>query len=173
MLQALLKKMTKRQVEAWGHRSGGLTYGCIGRRMGISKQRVHQLIGEVDQMVHMAALNHLKVLTPSDVAVILRVSVEMVRKLIRTGGIKSFKLVDSLNSSVRIRQIDLQKYIDNRCDTDNSVEDMFTAIQVSEMLDMSLASVYALIREGKLKHADVGPSKGIRIPMSAIENLIK
>lgn len=175
MLTNILENMSDRHIEAWKHRCAGLTYGRIARKMDISRQRVHQMIGEIDNVVHAEAIRKLKVLTTKDVSDILHCAREMVIKLIRIGELKSFKLTDGVNSSIRIRQVDLQHYIDSRVDKENPADDidgLFTVRQVAEVLSLTNASIYTMISEGKIGYVSVSNKKGIRIPAKSLEEWI-
>lgn len=170
-----IDKLTERQVEAWQYKCNGLTTAMIARRMGISRQRVHQLIGEIDRAIQIEAVKRLKVLTAADVCGILRCSREMVRRLIRIGELQAFKLMDEHNSAVRISQDSLRRYIERREAMgagEEAREDMFTVRQVSEILKISMASVYHLIQEGKLSSINVGTKKCMRVTSGALNDWI-
>jgi len=81
---------TSRRAEVLKLREGGLTYAEIGRRFGISKERVRQILkGKLTQKPDLGSK---VMLTTSDVAKLLGLHVNTVRRWSKRRILKSYRI---------------------------------------------------------------------------------
>jgi len=103
---------TSRRDEAVKLRKTGLNYAEIGRRLGITRERVRQLVDGNLPPTRKPDLNSRVMLTISDVAQLLGLHVNTVRRWSSRGMIKSYRI--GPRGDRRFRRDDIKSFLKER-----------------------------------------------------------
>ena len=100
-----------RHDEAVRLREAGLSYAKIGRRWGISKQRVEQIVKGQTRLPN-RDLDSKVMLTPSDAAHLLGVHVNTVRRWSQKGLLRAYRI--SSRGDRRFRREDIDRFLEEK-----------------------------------------------------------
>jgi len=110
------RTLTTRRDEIVRLRDGGLTYTEIGRRFGISKERVRQIV-KGNPRPQKDTLDSKIMLMPGDVAHLLGIHVNTVRRWSEKGVLRSYRI--GPRGDRRFKREDVKRFLEEEISKEN------------------------------------------------------